>query len=216
MGSVDMNSSAVQWLSEVREQLASNARLRVGLGVVLFILWLYLILAAQDTIVAMRAQATQLSTQIDESRALTKQTFWPERAKAAEAQLDAIRALMWTESEQGLAEARMQDWVSVLATKTGVVLRDIALIRGEPTTRVAAGVTAPGESAGLPPGHARMRMRIVADFDPATMSVMLAELAQGERMIKVERLRILTATRPPLLEMELGAVARIKQAGGTP
>jgi hypothetical protein len=119
---------------------------------------------------------------------------------------------MWSESEQGLAEARMQDWVSTVAAKTGLVVRDNALIRGDVGARFDAAAVAPiGPPGSVPPGHARIRLRLTADFNPTATSLMLAELAQGDRMIKVDLIHVLTATRPPLLEMELSAVVHFNK-----
>lgn len=203
-----MKLQAAEWLTDVGEQIRSNSRLRLGVGVVLFVLWLYLILMALDAAALLRSEAMQIAGRIDDGRALAKQKAWPERAKAAQERLDTIRALMWNESEQGLAEARMQDWVSAVAAKTGLIVRDSALIHGDAGTRFEAAATPNGSARALPPGHARIRLRLTADFNPTAGSLMLAELAQGDHMIKVDRLHVLTATRPPLLEMELGAVVR--------
>lgn len=207
-----MKLDLTRGLADAREQLESNARLRLGLGTVLLILWLYAVLAAQDATTALRAEAEQMAARIDSSRALAKQTYWPERVKLAERQIESIQALVWNEPEQGLAEARMQDWVAALAAKSGVVLRESSLIRAEVDQRAdnARGT----EGSALPAGHVRIRMRLVADFNPTAVSIMLAEMAQGDRMFKVDRMRILTATRPPLLELELGSLARLRAPGG--
>lgn len=209
-----MKLQAAAWLTDVGEQIRSNARLRLGLAIVLFVLWLYLILILLDSTALLRSEAMQIAGRIDDGRALTKQKAWPERAKIAQERLDSIRALMWSESEQGLAEARMQDWVSAVAAKTGLIVRDIALIRGEVGSRFDAAATPGGLASTLPPGHARVRLRLTAEFRPMAMSLMLAELAQGDRMIKVDRLHVLTATSPPLLEMELGAVVHFDNQAG--
>jgi hypothetical protein len=55
-----------------------------------------------------------------------------------------------------------------------------------------------------------------AEFNPATTSVLLAELGQGEHAVRVDRMRVLAATRPPLLELELSSVARLAGAEGWP
>ena len=207
-----MKLELLNGLADAREQLASNARLRLGLGVVVFILWLYAMLAAQDATVAFSGEAAQLAARVESSHALAKQTVWPERVKQAERQIESIQALIWTEPEQGLAEARMQDWVTALAAKSGLVLRESSLIRADVDQRSEGARTS--EAAALPPGYVRIRMRLVADFQPSAASIMLAEMAQGDRMFRVERMRILTATRPALLEMELGSLARIGSKGG--
>lgn len=199
------------WLSSVLDQFKTNARLRLGLATVLLVLWLYAVLWALDMTALLRAEAAQLAGQLDDSRVLSKQTIWTGRAKAAAQQLEAVRALMWNEPEQGLAEAQMRDWLATLASKSGLVLRESSLLRTE-AGATGSGAVGEGKAAALPAGYARVRLHLTADFNPMASAAMLAELAQGDRMVRVERLRILTVTKPQLLEMELGAVVRLTGA----
>jgi hypothetical protein len=211
-----MSSSAVllsrlPWLADVASQWRANARLRLGVGLVLMVLCLHGLLLVLDHVDALRAEAEQLRSQVQEARSLGRQSNWPDRALEAQRSLKDMQALLWTEPEQGLAEARMQDWVASVASKSGVVVRELSLVRSD---------AAPGREADgaqpLPKGYARLRLRMNAEFNPATTSVLLAELGQGEHAVRVDRMRVLAATRPPLLELELSSVARLAGAEGWP
>jgi hypothetical protein len=199
------------WLADAASQWRANLRLRLGVGLVLVVLFLHGLLQVFDHVDALRVEADQLRTQVQEARSLSRQSTWPERARDAQRSLQELQALLWTEPEQGLAEARMQDWVSSVASKSGVVVRDLSLVRSEPgSSRETDGALL------LPKGYARLRLRVTAEFNPATASVLLAEMGQGEHVVRVDRMHVLTATRPPLLELELSSIARLASAEGRP
>lgn len=201
-----------QWLVDAYAQLRENTRLRLGVWVTVGIVWLYGVLWGSDQVGVLRQSAWQSRLELDRQRAVAAQTGWPGRAEQAQRQLEELRAMTWVEAERGLAEAALQDWVSGLAAKTGLHVRERALLRADvDTRRAAAAPPAPAGSGAtaLPQDVTTIRMRLVFDFDAGAMSAFLSELAQSQRIVRVDHLRILTTGKPGLVDVELAAVARI-------
>jgi hypothetical protein len=194
-------------LARARAEWRANARLRLGLWLVLGIVWLYALLWAADLVAARRAVARQGAEDLARLRAVAAQSSWPQRAGQARQQLEALQDMTWAEPERALAEAALQDWVTALAGKAGIVVRERSLLRAESG---AQRETEPGSAprlAELPRAYATLRMRLAFEFSPATLAALLSELAQSPRWVRVDRLRVLQTGKPAIAELELGAVA---------
>lgn len=201
-------SYPVGWLAGARAEWRANARLRIGLWLVLAIVWLYALLWASDQVVVQRAAARQAADDLTRLRSIATQSVWPQRAEQARQQLDLLQGMAWVEPERSLAEAALQDWVTALAGKVGVVVRERSLLRGDAgAPQPAEAGSVPSRAAELPAAYATLRMRLVFEFKPASLVALLNELAQSPRWVRVERLRVLQSGKPAIAELELGAVA---------
>lgn len=205
-------------LDGLRAQWATQPRLRVGVALACLVAWVHGMVLVLDQAEADRRQAAELREQLAVRQALAQQAgLWPRRLQELRQAQDAVHALMWHEPERGMAEASMQDMMLALANKSSLRVREQAMLQpevwasarpsraeGEPAPAAAQ----PGEWV-LPAGYAPMRLRLVAEFSPRPVASMLAELAQADRLLRVERLRIATTSQPPLFELEATGVVRL-------
>lgn len=182
---------------DARAQWAASRLLRAGLWTIVGMLWLWGLLALGDVESAWRAQTRLVRDDVQRTRVLARERQWPQRADDVRQLLDNLRARLWPEAERGLAEAAVQDFVRATAAKTGLPLRDLALVRGP----------APGTGAadGADAARQPLRLRVAAELDRAAMTGFFAELSRHERAVAVERMVMRPTTQPPLLEIELRA-----------
>jgi hypothetical protein len=209
MNLAQIASSTAEGWAEGREQVRNNPRLRLGLWLVLGILWVSMLLSVSDWIAAASSRTRAAATDLDRLRSLAAQSGWEQRAEDARQQLSLLQSMTWTEPERGLAEAAMQDWVTSLAAKAGIALRERALLPGDPGDKRSDGAATAKHVAVLPQEYALLRMRLSFELNPQTLSAFLMELSQAPQVVRVERLRAIPSARPAMAELELVSVARL-------
>jgi hypothetical protein len=196
--------------AEAQAQVRSNPRLRMGLWLVLGMLWVSALLNVSDWITAESSRTRTTALELDRLRSLAAQSGWEQRVEEASQQLSLLQGMTWAEPERGLAEAAMQDWVTALAAKAGITLREHSLLPGDATDKRADGAASGKRAAGGPlPGYALLRMRLSFELNPKTLSAFLMEISQAQQVVRVERLRVLQSARPALVELELVSVAQL-------
>lgn len=184
-----------------RAQWQSNARLRWAVLAAIALLWLWLLLLWSDRIDARAAQADALRSAVERNKPLGRDPrLWPARADESGKQLAAMRAMLWRESDLGVAEAALQDELRQLASRVGVSWRELLVTRVDRPRTVADG------SMTASAHYQELRARMRFDFRRDRTLALLSELAQTPRMIVVERLSILTGAQPPSAEIELRVV----------
>jgi hypothetical protein len=183
--------------NSLRAQWASSRGLRIGVWTIVAIVWVQALLLAGEQARAWQGRELVLRDDLARLQTATREQRWSQRADDARQQVTALRSLLWTESDRGLAEAATQDWVRSTASKAGLTLRDVALVRAP-----AAAAEAVSPSASAPAAQA-IRMRVVADLNRLAVTGFLAELARNERAVLVDRLALRPAAQPAQAEMEL-------------
>ena len=196
---------APTWLAALRGQWSANRRLRWGLLAIGAILWMQGLLMLGDSAQALRQQADSLREDVERLQVQARSKVWPGRADDARQQVAALRSMLWQEGEIGLAEAAAQDWVRALATRVGLGVRELAVSRPG-TTAVAPGASAPQRLAGVQP----VRLRLTVDLNRLALMGFLAELAQHEQVVVVDRLFLRTTSQPPTAELDLRMLAAVK------
>lgn len=211
-----MNALQALW-REAALQWGTNPRLRIAVWVAVMAGWLNAVDQGMDWIDSQRKLTSELRDRLEVQRTLARQGGWDKRRTEVVQARQALHALLWAEPERGIAEAAMQDWLSGLASRAGLRVRESATVRpdavmGDTSTRLPEATAA--AAATLPAGYVPMRVRIVAEFTPLAASVLLAELAQSDRVSRVERMKIMTQTTPPIIELEVSSVVRLVPGGG--
>jgi hypothetical protein len=193
--------SAIQELSR---QWSGNARLRLGVWLVLGLGWLYVWLLANDWT---RAAETQRQAALKEISALepVKRSAgqWTRREQEVSEAMTRLRALSWLGSERGIIEANVQDWLRAATTRAKLNLREVRVLPD-------AG-SGPGALPAPPEGIAvlsdrlpkPMRFRLVVEFRRLEAMALLVDLARQEPLVSVDRLQFRTQTQPAMLELEL-------------
>jgi Type II secretion system (T2SS), protein M subtype b len=189
--------SLASWVAALQTQWSGNSRLRWGLLAIGALLWTQGLLVASDATQRWRSEAAALREEASSTLPLARSKVWPGRADDARQQSSALRSMLWTEGDRGLAEAAIQDWLRLLAGKAGVGIRELAVAR---PAAVAQPASAP---AALPAGVQPVRLRLSVDFNRLALMAFLAELARNEQVVVVERLVLRPASQPPSAEMDL-------------
>ena len=195
-----------QWWAALRGQWVANRRLRWGLLAIGAILWVQGLLMASDSAQAMRQQTEALREDVDRLQVQARSKAWPSRADDARQQVGALRSMLWQETDIGLAEAAAQDWVRALAAKLGIGIRELAVSRTGTAAGPAAAASATPQLAGVQP----VRLRLTLDLNRLALMGFLAELAQHERVVVVDRLVLRPVSQPPTAELDLRMLAAVK------
>ena len=114
--------------------------------------------------------------------------------------------MLWQETEIGLAEAAAQDWVRALAAKMGIGIRELAVSRPGTATASASAASAAPQLVGVQP----VRLRLSLDLNRLALMGFLAEIAQHERVVVVDRLVLRPVSQPPTAELDLRMLAAVK------
>lgn len=197
---------APNWLAGLRVQWTANRRLRWGLLAIGAILWVQGLLMLGDSAQAMRQQADSLREDVDRMQVQARSKAWPGRADDARQQVAGLRSMLWQETDIGLAEAAAQDWVRALAAKLGLGIRELAVSRPGTATAVASAAPAPQRLAGVQP----VRLRLSVDLNRLALMGFLAEIAQHERVVVVDRMILRPVSQPPTAELDLRMLAAVK------
>jgi hypothetical protein len=201
---------------QASQQVQGNARLRAALWLALGLLWLYALLWTGDWTAARQRAAQDLREQTQRLKPLQQRELWAGRDQDATDALARLRGLSWRAAERGLVEANLQDWLRAVASKSGLALRDLRVLSdlgleaGSPTS--AATASAPATASASSP--TLLRVRMVVEFNRAPAMGLLAELARNEPLVAVERMAIRTTIQPPVMELELRALALPTEGGG--
>jgi hypothetical protein len=192
-----------------RLQLAGNVRLRLGLLFIAVISWIYASLLVADFLAERQKLVASLSEESARLAPLVREQQWPARADEARRQLAALQAMVWVESDIGLAEAKFQDWLRSTAGSSGLVLRDLTLGRGASASTVAATAAAPAASSASSVGAAPhvITARLTAELKREALLGFLSELARHDRAVMVDRLMLRMSTQPAGVEIDLRILA---------
>lgn len=193
------------WL-QMRGEWQSSARLRAGVWAGLGIFLLFLLLLGLDHVDARRAELKRLQDDQQRLRTVPLGEVWRQRNQDVQAVLSAYQASVWAEADVGLSEAAFQDWLRTLTGRLGLNVRELTVARVDAPKAAAAASAVPA-----PSGHVPLRARLVLELQRTAVMTLLAELAQAERSVVVERLVWRAAAQAPTVELELRAIARSAQ-----
>ena len=98
-------------LSSLRAGLKANARLRVGLWLILVIVWVYLLLLLRDVTQATVGEFQATAKKSARVEAQAKQKEWIARAEPMRTMQIELEDRLWRASTVGLAQATFQDWL---------------------------------------------------------------------------------------------------------
>lgn len=180
-----------------RQALRANPRLRWGMWLVGFILWIYGLLLLDEHVAAARADYSAAGARHARALAVAAETVWPDRLRAVRAAEARIDSRLWREPSPGLAQAAFQDWLGLAARGANLANTTLAVsVHEEPFDPSAAGSTTMW----------RARARLGANFAPAALAAFLKAVAENERAISVESLVVRGSAMPPRVEFTLAAL----------
>lgn len=145
----------------------------------------------------MRAQAdmTQLQSQI-------RTNVWQGRRQESQVLKSVMEERLWTAQTPGLADAGFEKWLRDHMGRYKMEPTQQVQIRRVPVSRATA--SAPGATPDKLSEIQRMTAKIVLPFDPQGLSNFLADVAEGEKTVVIDRLSV-RAGRNPRVEMDISA-----------
>lgn len=190
--------------AQLREQWRESRLVRLGAWLGAALLSVYLLLAGFDEVDSLLERNRGLMVELTRLQALAKEKDWPERRREAMALKVAYDTAVWMDPDLALTEAGLQDWLRNVTQRLGLKVREITLVRAEPAAKQAGSV---------PAGYVELHARVSVELQRTPLFVLLAEMANQERRIVVERLSLRGQSQPAVADMDLRILAR---PGGKP
>jgi hypothetical protein len=206
-------------LTRVSSEVRDSATVRLGLLAAAAIVWIYLLLVANDARTSARERLAQLEDRVATARAEERDRSWPGREASARQQLAALRALLWRAPNRSLAEAGFRDWIQNAAQTMGLKIRTLTVQTADRKLANPSSVAAPLASGAppaipLPDDVERVRARITVDFARQPWAAFLLKLAGSARIVNVERIAIHNnTTQGAVAELDLEALFLLEAAG---
>lgn len=185
--------------AQLREQWQESRLVRLGAWLGAALLSVYLLLAGFDEVDAMLERNRGQAAELSRLKSLARETDWPDRRREATALKAAYDTTVWMDTDLALSEAGLQDWLRTVAQRLGLKVREITLVRAEPSAKAAGQV---------PPGYVEVRARLGVELQRTALFTLLAEMANQERRIVVERLSIRGQGQPAVADLDLRILAR--------
>lgn len=200
---MSLDAVTTPW-AQLREQWQESRLVRLGAWMGAALLGVYLLLAGFDEVDRLVERNAGQAAELLRLQALAKETAWPERRREATALKTAYDTTVWMDPDLALSEAGLQDWLRNVTQRLGLKVREITLVRAEPTAK---------PTGQVPPGYVEVHARMSVELQRAPLFALLAEIANQERRIVVERLSIRGQSQPAIADMDLRILAR---PGSTP
>ncbi|GAA5180658.1 hypothetical protein GCM10025771_25700 [Niveibacterium umoris] len=189
----------------VLAELRTNARLRIGLWLILAIGVGYALAGWDDRLQARAAALGEMRAEIDRLAPLTGQSIWLDRLKALEARQQTLKGHLWAASSDGLEEATIQDWVQQQARSSGLNVKDMRVSRqfSEDASKAKSAAEA---------GYLPVKVRLAADFSQASVLAFLTAIESSEKAVLIDHLTIKTDSAPPQFSIEMRAPFMLPKA----
>lgn len=180
--------------SPLLAKVKDNPRLRLGLWLIVGIVWLYGVLLLRDASLLASSELAMLGKKVARLQAESAQTAWVTRVAPAEALQVNLESRLWREGTIGLAQATFQDWLT-----QGVQQANLA----RPVVTAASQEEATAEkNASLNTAPAllnhlwRVSAKLGFDFTPQGLYAFLGRLEGHDKQVIVENLTIRGSPTP--------------------
>ncbi|MGZ8218732.1 hypothetical protein [Methylomagnum sp.] len=165
--------------NQLLAELKASIRLRLGLALIVAVLWLNGVLSLRDQLAEDIKRQGQLAGQINRARLYATQTEWPERARQAQIALAELEGRLWRSDTQGLAQAAFQDWLAQSLRVAVVGRPDVTLVQD------GGG----GKSDGADTLW-KVKAKLAFDFAPHSFHQWMSQLAGYDRQVVIEQLDV--------------------------
>jgi len=164
-------------------QLRSNYRLRIGLALIISIIWLSWLLDLRDQGSILMDQYKQAASQLARFTAQQKQTVWLTREQDAKDALAAAEAQTWQNPSLGLTQAEMQDWLSKQLQQANAAKYSVKVSESEGASKQK---NKSEKSDNSPDGMTKVRAQLEFNTDTQAMNNLLKALSTADHQIVVE------------------------------
>lgn len=167
--------------------LRTNARLRVGVVVIVAICVAYGLLEWRDQQAAGALEYRRMVNQLSRLTGQPSQQPWPARAAEAQQALADARGRLWENSSTGRAQAQVQDWLNALLRQTAAKAFSVKVAEGDAALDASGGAPKlPDALKDLTP----LRARIEFTTEAPVLLALLAAMNDAEHQIVVDSLSV--------------------------
>jgi hypothetical protein len=162
-----------------RQELRTNARLRIGLYLILAVFWLYGLLVLRDQIARDRETWQSVESRIARAKSTAATADWTSRAQDVKSSLAEYERLIWREGSVGISQATLQEWLQRSFAASGVIVRATQVSAQDAAMVVGAAGTADTSAANPanPIGDlVAIRVRAQVEFRPQSFYAWLLSL----------------------------------------
>jgi hypothetical protein len=191
-------------------QLRENARLRVLLAAVVFIVVFVKVLDLRDTVAAKRVDTKRSETEFKRWSAIAGEHGWGDRVADVRARRQAAEALLWTGSTSMQTQLAVQEWLlgHMKAARLGAARVSGSVQPKGTSNQAAEPVTG---TRGLSPDLTPLRFAVSFELTPDSVERFAGVLDASGKAFVIDALNV---RRQPLprVEVELVTLARLVPA----
>lgn len=205
MNILDSLTPAIEYFRRhISQEMVSNERLILMLGgagvlIMLSALYGFWIMAGH-----MRGQLSTSKTGLARLQAEATGDAWPKRLETTQALKTQLSVRLWDAPTPGLAEASFENWLRTHFSRSGGEPQQIQITRSPADGR-------DGQANPTLSGLQRMTAKVIAPFDQSVVVDVLADAAESDKLIVVDRL-IVRASTNSRLEMDISTFIRVGEA----
>jgi hypothetical protein len=189
-------------LSSFLAEIKANPRLRLGLWLIIGIVWLYGVLLLRDEARHTASEHQVLARKVARAQAQAAQTEWTERVEPAQAVQLKLENRLWRENTIGLAQAAFQDWLNQ-AVQQATLTRPMVTVAAQEESAPEKNATGATET-GMNGDIWKVSAKVGFDFTPKGLYALMGRLSGHDKQIVVETL-IVRGAPSPRAEMVLVA-----------
>jgi len=164
----------------IRDQLAGNIRLRIGLALIISIVGMYLVLDKSEQVAKKQKDYRRASVQLAQAKQQATDTAWLTRSKDANQALAELRSHDWVDSSNGLIQSKWNDHLQLLLNQEKAAAATVAL------SDSASDGGAAGEAGSGIPGMSSMKAKLRFEAVPKTLYTILQVIDTNRQGMIVE------------------------------
>ena len=176
-------------------------RLKAMVAAIAFILVLSSLIGLHQLVTTLERQYTSAQTDMTRLQSQIRTNIGQERKQQSQVLKSVLEERLWTAQTPGLADAGFEKWLRDHMGKYKMEPVQQIQIRRVAVSKPLAGA---GAAADKLTELQRMTAKIVLPFDPQGLNGLLADIAEGEKTVVIDRLNV-RAGRNPRVEMDISA-----------
>ncbi len=190
-------------------KIQDNPRLRLGVLLIIGIIWLYGLLILRDESRLAASQYQTVAKKVARLQAEANQSEWAARVEPVRALQLELESRMWHEGTIGLAQATFQDWLNQAVQQSNLVRAVVSVAAQEDNTqdKNTAVKTPPAPN----PDIWKVSAKIGFDFTPKGLYALIGRLEDHDKQIIIESLVVRSL---PLPRADMVLVAYFQKPSG--
>ncbi|MBX7197925.1 MAG: hypothetical protein K1X51_00955 [Rhodospirillaceae bacterium] len=191
-----------RFMERYGKDLVLSDRLKTMIAAIAVILFLSSLLGLHQLVVSLERHYVRAQTDMARLQSQIRTNVWQERRQQGQILKSVLEERLWTAQTPGLADAGFEKWLRDHMGRYKMEPMQQIQIRRVPVSRTTA--PAPGATPDKLSEIQRMTAKLVLPFDSQGLSNFLADVAEGEKTVVIDRLSV-RAGRNARIEMDISA-----------